>query len=391
MRYHCEVAQRLRNGSMEKKVINAKLWRFDEKSVFVFGKHIGKTVQDVFKSEPSYIMFCLCDVSKFVLSQGGYDALKSINGNYIKDNKAFTSFFLNKIFELNRIVGDNTYLASGREKKTSFFDNYLIHFDGDKPLMYTHKRAKSWYIGNSCGETVEVNDVYPDLRRRGKSISKQHNEFNFSINIIDYKDLKAFRKYERSYANPGIRNFEIAANLGCGLIVLVVSMEWHNLSQDPIHRFFGSSSNIRLIPDDSPCVMHIIKSHYSGKTKVGVIDDVDTEGSSRELDANYNKTDVNSRAGIMDGLPELLKELLETYSLYRQAFPNKNLFNNTSLYYKRNNLKFTLSWDEVNKLIAHWYALNNDLKTYESRQKRIFMKILEQSGYFESDYSNDDN
>lgn len=53
------------------------IWKFYNKSVIRFGKHKGKTVEEILKIAPSYITnFCLLQVENFCLSQETLNLIK---------------------------------------------------------------------------------------------------------------------------------------------------------------------------------------------------------------------------------------------------------------------------------------------------------------------------
>jgi hypothetical protein len=56
--------------------------RYELKTVFNFGKHKGKTLEQVFCTIPSYVDWCLREVTNFTISQFTFDQLISINPKY---------------------------------------------------------------------------------------------------------------------------------------------------------------------------------------------------------------------------------------------------------------------------------------------------------------------
>ena len=56
-------------------------------STFAFGMHKWKTIADVFKSDPTYLEWCVINIPHFYLPPNTIERLKSINPNFTFSNK----------------------------------------------------------------------------------------------------------------------------------------------------------------------------------------------------------------------------------------------------------------------------------------------------------------
>jgi hypothetical protein len=69
---------------------------YELETIFNFGKHKGKTLKQVFCTVPSYIDWCLREVSYFTISQNAFNQLKSIKPKYYLSPEAKRSILSTK-------------------------------------------------------------------------------------------------------------------------------------------------------------------------------------------------------------------------------------------------------------------------------------------------------
>ncbi|WP_426491414.1 hypothetical protein [Hymenobacter sp. 102] len=360
---------------------NARFWQFDDKSIFPFGKHKGESVIDVFKQDPSYIGFCLESIPKFTLTTSGWNAIYNQDKEYFNNetSRNYFIYYINKIFEVNRILRNNTHNDEGRNRPLSTFINKIAYVNTDKiTLKACFKRAKASTV-NAKGIAVELEEQYAKQGYIQEELTREEeNKIKFSVRIIDFKDFGTFKKYDAAYCTPGVKTFEVIRLLSSGLVVLALAMDCRNFR--PQGMGFGTEGWIRILPDDADCVLHIANNHLTINQRISDREMTDAEIEAdivafheRKPNAQKRTPEYYSKKKIPIYAPvNLLDEILESYTINRQAFPNKNLFNTTILYEYFSSLQFTYHSDEVDELTKQWYESKNNIKTYDLRRKRVW-------------------
>lgn len=55
---------------------------YELESIFTFGKHIGKTLEEVYKINPSYVEWCVVNLDHFLLNEEVFDQLIELSPSF---------------------------------------------------------------------------------------------------------------------------------------------------------------------------------------------------------------------------------------------------------------------------------------------------------------------
>jgi hypothetical protein len=365
---------------MNKELLNARYWVFDEKSVFPFGKHKGKTVKCVFEEDPSYLAYCMRALPKFSLTVSGRNYLYNVNKGYFDSDELswFYPTWVNKSAEINRILTENAHVDQGDELPASAFVNTVAFLIADQPIVLARLRKAKKEVLNSKGDRVTVEQEYAPANCFDKPVSSDENMITFFVRIVDTKDIISFKKYDAMASTPGVHTFQILHYLPGGeSVYLALAMDRRNFRAQNINMGAGW---IMLLPIDAQCVMHIVNAQVVTQVQVGIRPMEDAEideaiaDAAKKWGASAKRAQRAYYAG--DMVPvyrqvSLLEEILEKYVLFRRAFPSQNLLSTTPLHQYRSALSFSLHTDAVDTLTKEWYQANNDLATYERRKDAV--------------------
>jgi len=118
---------------------------YELSTVFNFGKHKGKTLQQVFTIAPSYADWCLKEVSYFVISHKTFNLLKELNPKYFFSSEA-----------RNAIVSNET----GKQIRTNCNTEYNygdLEFDRWRIAQHPELRYRSEH------EAIELLDLSDEI------------------------------------------------------------------------------------------------------------------------------------------------------------------------------------------------------------------------------------
>lgn len=362
---------------------NARCWIFDENSVLPFGKHKGKTILHVFNEDASYIGYCIREINQFCLRLSAFKVLKGINKAYWNDQGDLYVRCLNKALECNRFLRRNTVMFQHNRSKIKYFENQVVGFKGDKVVVL---RLEQRSVGIESGGKVHV--IQEELcstscERRRKLTEERENRIYISLQLVDYKDIKVFRKYENAYSRSTCKVFEYVKALPAGLVVLVMVLDLRGYRPDSLDG--GSQEDVEILPDDAACIVHILNAHYTQDVEVGV-----RAMTKEENDAAWYPYDPEAEYDLYEdggeenfsypstgtlpiyGEANLLDKLLNQYSINRQAFPDLNLFNDTDLHNEVISLNFALTTEEICALTKQWYESDSRSTEFERRQEKVW-------------------
>ena len=381
---------------MNKILQQAKFWQFDEKSVFPFGKHKGKTVFQVFEEQPSYIVYCIKSVRQFVLLATGWNKLYEINSELLDNNKLVVDL-LTKQFEVNRILRENTHLDDNNNHDDSYFSRKIVFIKENQLVTKSTFNATKKKVINESGEEILVSKIHHNLScSNSETVPNEINNIYFSADIIDLKDIAQFRKYSTKYSEGCCRVFEVARRLPCGLVVLVISMNYRNFEIESPP--FGGDDIIRILPDDAKCALYVINHALTKDGVIGEREMTQEEIESAVIAANerlkkmqeegqdnfdfwdyyeyddLTAEDYSGKKVSEYGSVNNLERFLECYSLNRKAFPDANLLRTTPLQYYAHEMQFHIHTDEIDVLMKKWYEESKNLKEYEFRMHKAWQK-----------------
>jgi len=89
--------------------------RYELKTVFNFGKHKGKSLEQVFCTIPSYVDWCLREVNYFEISYETFNRLKRIKPKYFLSTEAHKSIVSNETAKQNSYKYNTRYDSGNSE------------------------------------------------------------------------------------------------------------------------------------------------------------------------------------------------------------------------------------------------------------------------------------
>jgi hypothetical protein len=379
---------------MDKILQQAKFWQFDEKSIFPFGKYKGKTILQVFEEQPSYIVYCIKNIKQFALMATAWNKLYEIDNRLLNSSESVVSL-LGKQFEVNRILRENTHLDDSNNHDNSYFSRKVVFINEDKFVIKTKFSTNKKKFTDESGKEILVSKIHHSLSHHNNNvISSEINNIYFSIDVVDVKDIAQFRKYSSKYSEGSCRIFEAVKRIPCGLVALIISMNYKNFQIESAP--FGGDDIIRILPDDAECALYIIKHALTKDGLIGERNMTQAEIEAAVLAANehlrkmqeegqnnpdfwdnYEYDDLTAEDYAEKKISEYgpvdnLEKFLECYSLNRKAFPDANLLRTTSLQYHAHEMQFHLHTDEIDLLMKQWYEENQNIKEYEFRMHKAW-------------------
>lgn len=172
--------------------------------IFTFGKHKGKEVSEVWKTEPNYIKWCLSHINDFNIPA---EMVSKITGVAVSDFSV--SEELVKILN-NSTIGKKLLDYNGKQLCGEIIQLRLPETEGSDPMMISYKENKKsnkWVVAKvgKVIQRISNDNLFNFSQREVEEFSNSYKAINYMKNvdfeIVSGGDLKKYYlndNYEKS-------------------------------------------------------------------------------------------------------------------------------------------------------------------------------------------------
>ncbi len=113
-----------------------KVYKFD--TIFTFGKHKGKHINEIVSVDPAYITWCIINLDHFYITRELISTLSANHPNFILGDEGFKSLEIKeaRMMEIAQNTADDRYIDSAEDYPNVFESEYYNdNLDMDQQSM----------------------------------------------------------------------------------------------------------------------------------------------------------------------------------------------------------------------------------------------------------------